>query len=310
MAKKWYRAVIISPHLDDAVFSCGGVIAQLVKEGPVLVLNLFTQYPAELKIHGAVLGAERYQEEKDAARVLGFESLNLGELDAPFRRDAYKKLGNLFMPPVIQDLEWLPTLRDKVFSILAELTYDQLFVPLGIGWHVDHVLSYLLFEPWAGQPNMLFYEDSPYCNIPHSTRYRLNELATYPRTLTDISLAPSNALHAWWQAAMAYADTALMKNLSPWIVKWFAVPVVSIYLFRLMAIHRRLAIEVEKRRMEPVEMSIPNDFAAKVAVMALYKSQFTEFFASDKECAETLQHYARRRQGENGCIERFWVTAG
>lgn len=310
MPKRRYRAVIISPHLDDAVFSCGGAMAQWVKEGPVLVLNLFTQYPAELKIHGAVLGAQRYQEELDAARVLGFESLNLGELDAPFRRDAYKKLGNLFKPPVVQDLEWLPTLRDRVFTFLAELNYEQIFVPLGIGWHVDHVLSYLLFEPWAGKSNLLFYEDSPYCCIPHSTRYRLNELATYPRTLTDTSLAPGNELRAWWQAAMAYADTALMKNLSPWIVKSFAIPVVSFYLFRLIAIHRNLAIGAEKRRMEPIEMPHANDFAAKVAVMALYKSQFTEFFASNKDCVEMLQHYAMSRQGENGSIERFWVTVG
>ena len=71
--KRRYRAVVISPHLDDAVFSCGGAIAAMVEEGPVLVLNLFTGYLSTMKIHGAVLGEERYQEERDAARFLGFE---------------------------------------------------------------------------------------------------------------------------------------------------------------------------------------------------------------------------------------------
>ena len=41
---KVYRAVIISPHLDDAVFSCGGLILKLKSEGPILVINIFTKY--------------------------------------------------------------------------------------------------------------------------------------------------------------------------------------------------------------------------------------------------------------------------
>ncbi|MBK9237034.1 MAG: PIG-L family deacetylase [Rhodoferax sp.] len=176
-----YRAVIVSPHLDDAVFSCGGRIAQLVGEGPVLVLNLFTRYLSDLKIHGAVLGDERYEEEASAARFLGFESRNLGELDAPFRRDDYRQLGNLFRPPIRQDLDWLPTLRAKVFAELAKLDYQELYVPLGVGWHVDHVVTHMVFEPWAEREHLLYYEDAPYCGIPHSVRYRLNELASYPR---------------------------------------------------------------------------------------------------------------------------------
>lgn len=300
-----YRAIVISPHLDDAVFSCGGTLARLVGEGPVLVLNLFTRYPAQLKMRGAVLGDERYQEEADAARFLGFESRNLEELDAPFRRDAYRQLGNLFRPPVAQDMEWLPTLREKVFAILAELDYEQLYVPLGAGWHVDHVLTYLVFEPWAGRADLLLYEDAPYCCIPHSTRCRLNEIATYPRAPDDLSLAPTHELRAWWQAAMAYANTALMKNLKPWIVRQFAVPVVSIYLYRLMALYRKRTNVPSKHRLVPVVVPIEAQFERKVAAMALYQSQFREFFSGREDCKVSLAEYARR-QGEAGPVERYW----
>ena len=72
--KKHYRAVIISPHFDDAVFSCGGLINQLVKEGPVLIYTIFTDYLSGIKIHGVVLSETRQQEEIDAAHFLGFES--------------------------------------------------------------------------------------------------------------------------------------------------------------------------------------------------------------------------------------------
>lgn len=302
-----YRAVIISPHLDDAVFSCGGAIAQMVGEGQVLVLNLFTRYLSEVRIRGVVLGEERYQEEANAANFLGFESRNLGELDVSFRREAYKKLGNIFRPPVAEDMDWLPVLREKVFAILAELDYEQLYVPLGIGWHVDHVLTYQLFEPWAAQKKLLYYEDAPYCCIPHSTRYRLNELGTYPRAPSDLSLAPTNEIRAWWQSSMSYADTALMRNLQPWIVRKFAVPVVSVYLYRLMALHRKRAEAAPKLRLEPLVMPTAARFGRKVDAMALYGSQFAEFFSSREDCVATLNGYARRITGGVGVVERYWL---
>lgn len=306
--KKRYRAVIVSPHLDDAVFSCGGLITQMVAEGPVLVLNIFTRYLSEVKIRGVVLGNERYQEEAAAASFLGFESRNLGELDVSFRRDAYRKLGNIFRQPVKEDMDWLPTLREKVFAALAELEYQQLYVPLGIGWHVDHVLTHLLFDAWTRPAQLVYYEDAPYCCIPHSTRYRLNEIAFYLSQPHDQSLAPMNETRAWWQSAMAYADTALMKNLQPGIVRRFAVPVVAFYLYRLMAAHRDLARTSSKRPLTPQLVSIVEGFDAKVDAMMLYVSQFREFFSSREDCVETLQDYAHRTDSKSSYSERYWVV--
>ena len=307
-----YRAVFISPHLDDAVFSCGATIDRLVKEGtgPVLVLNLFSRYLSEVKIRGVVLGDERYQEEANAAQFLGFESRNLGELDVSFRREPYKKLGNIFRPPVADDLAWLPTLREKVFALLSEMDYDQLYVPLGIGWHVDHVLTYQLFEPWANRPNLFFYEDAPYCCIPHSTRYRLNELATYPREASDQTLAPIDENLAWREASSAYAETALMKNIRPWIVRKIAVPVVSFYLHRLMAFHRKVSTSSQKKTLMPVIVPISLQLDRKVDAMTLYPSQFDEFFLSRQDCVKTLSSYAQNAQGREAkaeVSERFWV---
>lgn len=301
-----YRAVFLSPHLDDAVFSCGGLIAKLVGEGPVLVLNVFTRYLSNLKIHGAVLGAERYQEEADAAGFLGFESRSLGELDAPFRREAYRQLGNLFRPPCQMDLDWLAELRQKLFDMLADLDFQQIYVPLGIGWHVDHVLIHRVFEPWAHSDKLLYYEDAPYCCIPHATRYRLNDLANYPRQPGDISLMPCNELRAWWQAACAYGNTALMKNLQPWIVRQVALPAVSFYLFRLMTRHRRGASTTSLRNLQPVVVNIANQLDHKVEAMALYCSQFGEFFSSWSDCMATLSNYSRMMGSAGAPIERYW----
>jgi LmbE family N-acetylglucosaminyl deacetylase len=308
-ARTCYRAIFISPHLDDAVFSSGGRIAQLATEGPVLVVNLFTRYLADIKIHGAVMGAERHQEEQAAAAFLGFESLNLDELDAPFRRETYHKLGNLFRPPVAADMEWLPSLRARLFDMLSGIDVEQLYVPLGIGWHVDHVLTHQVFDTWAKRDKLLYYEDAPYCSIPHATRYRLDDLATYPSERNDISLEPSHASQAWWQAARAYADTALMKNLQPWIVRQCAVPAVGFYLWRLMAHHRRLARNAEKRALNPVVTPITDQFEHKVTAMALYRSQFGEFFASRQDCVVSLASCSQAMGLDEEVVERYWVDA-
>lgn len=303
-----YRAVIISPHLDDAVFSCGGAIANMVQQGPVLVLNIFTRYLSDVKIRGVVLGEQRYQEEADAAEFLGYESINLGELDVSFRREAYKQLGNIFRPPVAEDVLWLPALRARIFAILEPLEYEQLFVPLGIGWHVDHMLTYQVFEPWVGTKPLVYYEDAPYCCIPHSTRYRLNEIAVYPVEPGDTSLAPANELRAWWQAAMAYANTALMKNLQPWIVRKFAVPVVSFYLYRQMARHRLQAASAPKTRFAQLMTPIDGQFERKVDAMGLHGSQFREFFASREDCVATLSGYAASHGTGSAHSERCWIA--
>jgi len=46
-------------------------------------------------------------------------------------------------------MAWLPTLRHKLFDLLAVCDFDQMLVPLGIGWHVDHILTHLAFDTLA-----------------------------------------------------------------------------------------------------------------------------------------------------------------
>ena len=300
-----YQAVFISPHLDDAVFSCAGEIARLARNGPVLVLNIFTRYLSDVKVRGVVLGDERYQEERDAAAFLGYESRNLGELDVSFRREAYRSLGNIFRAPVVEDMAWLPVLREKLFGELSRIEYDHLYVPLGIGWHVDHVLTYLAFEPWLGRDGVIHYEDLPYCLIPHATRYRMNDLGLPARDDPDLSLAPVGTLRAWWQTAAGYAETAMMKNLKPWIVRQCAVPVVGVYLYRLMSAHRPPASPAVWRWTPRVE-SLGDNFECKIEAMALYRSQFREFFLDQNDCRASLRHYAGLIHPQCAGLERFW----
>lgn len=309
-----YKAVFISPHLDDAVFSCAAEIRKHAQEGPVLVLNIFTRYLAGLKNRGRVLVDDRFQEEDAAAKLLNFETRSLNELDVSFRRPQYESLGNIFRPPVAADAEWIPELRKKLFSELEHIEFENLYLPLGIGWHVDHILTFLCFESSLSSAkmnhtNIFFYEDTPYCLIPNATRLRLKDLgpAPLPATDSDLTLAPQSLWSAWKETSSAYFQTAMMKNLKPWFVQKAALPVVSFYLYRLMLLHTQFEPLAPKTKWtSDVRTLNPEQLADKVQAMACYKSQFQEFFLNQEDCKNSLSRYAQLSGAEAAGIERFW----
>jgi hypothetical protein len=264
-----------------------------------------------VKVRGIVLNTERYQEEEAAARFLNYTSHSFDELDAVFRQQEYRSLSNIFWPPVPEDIEnYLPTLRKRIFGYLDRLSYERLYVPMAIGWHVDHVLTHLVFQPWADRPELLYYEDAPYNLFPHATKYRLNELGDFLRDDGDRSLVPERSVLEWWQTAMAYADSALIRNLRPKLIRPFASVVVSIFLFRLMSSHRRVATPAKQRRIVELRFGLSDDaFQKKVQAMTLYRSQFREFFQDINECISTHRAYSLRIDARAPTLERYWRFA-
>ena len=99
-----------------------------------------------------------------------------------------------------------------------------------------------------------------------------------------------------------------MKNLHPWIVRKFAVPVVGFYLFRQMALHRRIGRRAAKRQLVQLVTPIAANVPLKVDAMALYGSQFREFFSSKEDCLKTQITYTNRALGGVGPIERYWAA--
>lgn len=305
MTKKSYRAIFISPHLDDAVFSCGGTISLLKNEGSILVINIFTNYLTDKKYHGIVMSEERKAEEKKASEFLGYDSINLDELDAIFRHKDYENIKNIFYPPNTSDLKWIPQLREKLFSVLEQFEYQELYIPLGIGWHVDHILTYLAFEPWFGKKNILFYEDTPYCTIPNTSQYRLNEIANYSANKDDITLKTTFTYKAWWLTVKEYCKTPMMKNLKPWYFQKMAVPVVAIYLKFLLTFYRKRVCH--RNHLLNIRINyIEKFFDYKIKAMSLYASQIKEFFFNQRHCEDSLKSYARNMQYGSEKLERFW----
>ena len=163
------KALFLSPHLDDAVFSCGGTMAKLAARGDTVILaTVFTgSVPSP---RGFALAcqldkglspdvdymARRRLEDEHAAQILGARHVvHLGALEAPHR--GYESAAALFEPVLPTDRGELP-----VGELLQTLAPDCVFVPQALGGHVDHVrvLRAFLACYWRGLTR--FYRDVPY----------------------------------------------------------------------------------------------------------------------------------------------------
>lgn len=304
--KKHYRAVFISPHIDDAVFSCGGTIAELAPDGNVLILNIFSAFAHDIKKGSIVVNKNRYEEETNAASYVGFTSEKLDEPDAVFRRRVYQSPARLFDHVDDKDLIYIKQLSDKINLYLSIIDYSSLYVPLGIGWHVDHVLCYLAMESFFTQPNLFFYEDAPYCLIPNATRYRLKELGLTSSIKNDFTLREHSFLREWYNTVRCYARMAPMKNLRPLSYQLLANLVVSIYLFKLMARHRFFQKKSKDIRLKPYLNNITDHFKLKIDAISLYESQVREFFINRADCTSLYKSYSYKISDNSGLYERFW----
>lgn len=164
-------ALALSPHLDDAVFSCGGTLHLLARAGwRVIVGTLFTRSMPDPQGFALAcqldkgLGPEvdymalRRTEDAAAMRALGVEApLHLSLPEAPHR--GYHSARALFEPPLTVDAIGV-TLRDAVAGLVSRETPDLVLAPQAIGGHVDHVQLVRVLD--RADARMVWWRDFPY----------------------------------------------------------------------------------------------------------------------------------------------------
>ncbi len=170
------RWIYISPHLDDAVLSCGGLIYEQVQSGmPVSLWTICAGEPPPGELSplaqvchfqwGTTGGPEtvslRIREDRAAAALLGAQSDYFAIPDCIYRRGPQGDLlytEDVFGPrhPAEVDLD------RQITAALAERLRpdDTLVCPLSIGGHVDHVLVRAAVEN-LHRP-LVYYADIPY----------------------------------------------------------------------------------------------------------------------------------------------------
>lgn len=161
---------MVSPHMDDAVLSLGGLLFELnpITDCLVLTLNCADPDTDTAKLHDIAQPRLRRAEDREAMRILGCGYVQLGFLDAIYRRDGagnllYPTFNSVFLEPNPKDQIHLKELGQVLSKFFENLGRTIVFAPLGIGGHVDHRLAAqacLSFQSESVQ--VLLYEDFPY----------------------------------------------------------------------------------------------------------------------------------------------------
>ncbi len=213
------RQIYISPHFDDAVLSCGGLIWEQTQQGipveiwticagdaPLGQLSPLAQvchHQWGMNTAREVVTARRIENEK-AASLVGAETVNFSIPDCIYRCSPEGELlypADVFVP--INPLE-----KDLGMEISATLTSeilpgDVVSCPLTIGGHLDHVLARLAAERM--DCSLWYYADIPYLfNHPE-----LLPPATYglQETLFPVS---KTGLKIWQKGIACYATQIAM----------------------------------------------------------------------------------------------------
>lgn len=183
------RAVVVSPHPDDAALSVGGLLCRLRHSWDLTLLTLFGR-SGWVRSHWSGsrstddISDVRAGEEQAFAARLGAEHRLLTFDDAILRGyDAETELGQS------QDDEaWQDRFIVEASAALDQLRPEVVVGPAAIGGHIDHVLTRHAVESWvAGSTvELLLYEDLPYAVAPgNHDRVRSGALIEVEVSLDD-----------------------------------------------------------------------------------------------------------------------------
>jgi LmbE family N-acetylglucosaminyl deacetylase len=178
-------SLYLSPHPDDVPRACAARLASELQRGfGILVVTLFGNQPAPWPA-----GASGHDEVRQAALEIP---------PAAQRNPFYSSFAALTEGRHPDDDAWLSQAAELLNDIRHRTKARQVYVPLGVGSHIDHRLCHdaalRVFASGDGR-NVFLYEERPEALVPGAVRMRLGELgARLPpaaaQAADDSSLAP------------------------------------------------------------------------------------------------------------------------
>ena len=175
------QIAVLSPHRDDAAFSCGITLRALLDaQSRVTIVNVCTisqyaPYATEaLRSSVQLVTMTRQQEDENFVAMLSrtleggssqVEFVDLKWKDVPLRWciEDREALDSLTLPP------------EEVQKLCNELSnlpqFDFVFVPMALGGHIDHRLVLQAATQIFPTSSLVFYEDLPYaCRMSATER--------------------------------------------------------------------------------------------------------------------------------------------
>lgn len=179
------RILMVSPHLDDAILSCGAFITRNVrKKNAVTVATVFSgtietdRYsPLAKWFHGICgLGDNAMEirciEDKKACSFLRAKCIQLKLQECLYRFNPdgcprYPEEKSIYNADINNEQDTIDRICTELMHQMQLDTFDEILVPLGIGRHIDHLVARKAVEALSAQnlfnnSKTLYYEDIPY----------------------------------------------------------------------------------------------------------------------------------------------------
>jgi LmbE family N-acetylglucosaminyl deacetylase len=159
-------SLYLSPHPDDVPRACAARLASDLQRGyEVLVVTLFGGTPTPW-----------------AAGTGGLDGVRQAALEIPpaaQRNPFYSSFAAITEGHHPDDEAWLSQAAELLNEIRHRTKARQVYVPLGVGSHIDHRLCHdaalRVFSSGDGR-NVFLYEERPEALVPGAVRVRLGEL--------------------------------------------------------------------------------------------------------------------------------------
>ena len=166
-------ALFLSPHLDDAAFSCAGSLLTLKNAGwDICHCTVFTAsvpnpqgFALRCQTDKGIAPdvdymALRRREDITFAQVMGVSDVRHWDFaEAPHR--GYESPAALFAGVRDGDEVWKP-IAEALANLVSELDPPQVFAPQGLGNHADHLQVIAAVRDTIAEDLVCWYRDTPY----------------------------------------------------------------------------------------------------------------------------------------------------
>ncbi len=276
------KICIVSPHLDDAILSCGIFMQRRVAAGDeVFSLNIFT---------AGTNASTRKKEERLAEEKIGARPFFLDELDAPDRNPLYKSTQKLFFGPMDDVPEqFITRVEGEVNGILTQYKIDAAYFPLAAGTHIDHRIAHAVGMR-IKNVKVKFYEDRPYILWPGVLQGRMNQIGSDASLAHVTEQMMLDALHSYHYLKYFVPDGAYQKDSLP---LYFA------------ALNKKSAKNL-KSKSETI-VATEAETRKLYDCLHLYESQMKFIYTDYDNFIKDNTAYERANSGKTVYAERFWT---
>lgn len=202
--------IIISPHLDDAVLCCGGMMAKFIAAGDSVTMQTIfcglvqpPYSPLATGFHNKWGNPKnmvrlRRAEDMAAGAKLGAEVVHGNRVEPIYRKGMqgqwlYHEVADIFGERHPED-DYLVEELLAEFIGRDDISESKLYFPLGIGHHVDHIVVFDVGMALLEQGfDVQFYEDFPYTIQKDNFAVRRSELPGFEPVIIPLTQDELNA---------------------------------------------------------------------------------------------------------------------